>query len=48
MNRRPTREIQEAAVNNGMQTLWDGGLRRAVSGETTIEEVLMKVAAEML
>ena len=48
MNKRPTREIQEAAVTNGMATLWDGGLRRVTAGETTIEEVLMKVAAEML
>ncbi|MBL69130.1 MAG: hypothetical protein CMO74_11880 [Verrucomicrobiales bacterium] len=48
MNKRPTREIQQAAVNGGMQTLWDGGLRRVTSGESTIEEVLMKVAAEML
>ena len=48
MNKRPTREIQESAVQNGMQTLWDGGQRRVIAGETTIEEVLMKVAAEML
>jgi len=48
MNKRPTREIQQAAMDNGMQTLWDGGLRRVTAGETTIEEMLMKVAAEML
>ncbi len=48
MNRRPTREIQEAAVKCGMQTLWEGGLRRVTNGETTIEEALMKVASEML
>lgn len=48
MNKRPTREIQDMAVKGGMQTLWEGGLRRVTNGETTIEEALQKVAAEML
>lgn len=33
-------EIQKAAVAGGMQTMYDNGLRKVVSGVTTIEEVL--------
>jgi general secretion pathway protein E len=32
--------IKSAAIRNGMQTLRDAGLAKALRGETTIEEVL--------
>jgi general secretion pathway protein E/type IV pilus assembly protein PilB len=35
-----TMEIREAARRNGMRTLRDDGLRKAMSGSTTLEEVI--------
>lgn len=34
------REIQAAAVQDGMQTMYQHGLRKAAAGETTIDEVM--------
>ena len=31
--------IKHAACQAGMQTLWDDGVRKALAGETTLEEV---------
>lgn len=36
----PVRKIQEAAVRQGMITMFADGVRKAVAGETTLEEVL--------
>jgi general secretion pathway protein E len=33
-------ELRAAAVGEGMQTMYEDGLRKAVKGVTTIEEVL--------
>ena len=33
-------EIERAAIGNGMRTLYEDGLRKAVAGETSIEEIL--------
>jgi general secretion pathway protein E len=33
-------EIRAAAVKNGMETMYENGLKKAVTGVTTIEEVL--------
>jgi type II secretory ATPase GspE/PulE/Tfp pilus assembly ATPase PilB-like protein len=35
-----TMEIREAARENGMRTLRDDGLRKAMTGATTLEEVI--------
>ncbi|MFC3228219.1 type II secretion system ATPase GspE [Marinibaculum pumilum] len=40
MRRAEAREIQLEAVRNGMQTMYADGLRKALAGITTIEEVL--------
>ena len=40
-----TSAIRDIAVSNGMSTLRDTGLKRAVEGHTTIEEIL-RVTAE--
>ena len=42
----PTRELQEIAVNRGTITLWERGLRRAITGEAPLEEVLRVVSAD--
>ncbi|HEX2851076.1 MAG TPA: ATPase, T2SS/T4P/T4SS family [Acidimicrobiales bacterium] len=36
-------EIQELAISQGMQTMRDDGLRKAASGDTSLEEVLRAV-----
>ena len=33
-------ELMRAAVDDGMQTMYDNGMCKALAGETTIEEVL--------
>ncbi len=42
----PTRRLQEIAQSQGMETLWQAGLRRALRGETTLEEILRVVGLE--
>jgi general secretion pathway protein E len=42
----PTRRLQEIAQAQGMETLWQAGLRRALRGETTLEEILRVVGME--
>jgi type II secretory ATPase GspE/PulE/Tfp pilus assembly ATPase PilB-like protein len=48
MEKKPTRVIQQIAVEQGMRTLWQSGLARALAGETTLEEVTRKVAVEQI
>jgi type II secretory ATPase GspE/PulE/Tfp pilus assembly ATPase PilB-like protein len=48
MLKKPTRVIQEIAVNNGMRILWDGGLQMVVDRRTTLEEILKQVAADQV
>ncbi len=42
----PTRALQEVAIQQGMQTLWQKGIRRALSGQTSLEEILRVVAVD--
>ena len=44
----PTRALQQVAVQQGMQTMWQNGLNRALAGQTTLEEVLRVVAVEQV
>lgn len=44
LEKHPTRTLQDIAVKQGMQTLWEAGLRRVCSGFTTMEELLRVVA----
>jgi transposase-like protein len=39
-------KLQEIAQAQGMETLWQAGLRRALRGETTLEEILRVVGME--
>jgi type II secretory ATPase GspE/PulE/Tfp pilus assembly ATPase PilB-like protein len=43
-----SRQIMQLAIENGMRTLWDNGIRRVLAGETTIEEVAKKTATDQL
>lgn len=42
----PTRALQQVAIQQGMQTLWDMALRRALSGETPIDEIFRVLSAD--
>jgi general secretion pathway protein E len=44
----PTRALQDVAVRQGMQTMWQNGIKRVVAGQTTIDEVMRVVSAEQL
>jgi len=42
----PTRTLQEVAVDQGMQTMWSRGLRRALTGHTPLEEILRVISVD--
>jgi len=42
----PTRSLQQVAIQQGMQTLWQNGLRRVLRGQTTFEEIMRVLAAD--
>jgi general secretion pathway protein E len=46
MDKLPTRALQDVAINQGMQTMWQRGLRRALSGETTLEEIQRVISVD--
>jgi type II secretory ATPase GspE/PulE/Tfp pilus assembly ATPase PilB-like protein len=44
----PTSALEEIAIQQGMRSLWQNGLDRAITGQTTLEEVIRVLAADML
>jgi general secretion pathway protein E len=44
----PTRALQQVAIQQGMQTMWQNGIKKVVSGQTTIDEVMRVVAVDQL
>lgn len=44
----PTKQLEEIAIKAGMKTLWQNGLQRVVNGETSIEEMVRVLAADMV
>jgi type II secretory ATPase GspE/PulE/Tfp pilus assembly ATPase PilB-like protein len=48
LKRVPTSALEEIAVKSGMHTLWQNGIHRAITGQTTLDEVVRVLAAEML
>jgi type II secretory ATPase GspE/PulE/Tfp pilus assembly ATPase PilB-like protein len=44
----PTSALEEIAIQQGMRTLWQNGLYRAITGQTSIEETIRVVAADMM
>src|SRR6058998_3312802 len=43
-----TRSLQQVAIEQGMQTMWQNGLRRVQAGQTTVEEILRVIATDQL
>jgi type II secretory ATPase GspE/PulE/Tfp pilus assembly ATPase PilB-like protein len=48
MQKLPTKALQEVAVAQGMQTMWQRGLRRVYKGQTTLEEILRVISVDEL
>ena len=48
LQKKPTRALQQVAIDQGMQTMWQNGLRRVLAGQTTLEEVLRVIATDQL
>jgi general secretion pathway protein E len=48
MQKMPTKALQEVAVQQGMLTMWQRGLRRFYSGQTTLEEILRVISVDEL
>lgn len=46
LQKMPTRSLQKIAVGQGMQGLWDNGIRIASAGDSTLEEIMRVVAAD--
>ena len=46
LQKMPTRSLQQVANQQGMQTLWQMGLRRVVAGQTPLDEILRVVAVD--
>jgi type IV pilus assembly protein PilB len=44
----PTSALEEIAIQQGMRTLWQGGLYRAILGQTTLEETIRVLAVDMV
>jgi type II secretory ATPase GspE/PulE/Tfp pilus assembly ATPase PilB-like protein len=44
----PTRALQNVAIQQGLQTMWQDGLRRVLKGQTTLEEILRVIAVDQI
>ena len=47
LKKMPTSALEELATKQGMRTLWQNGLHRALSGQTTVEEIIRVLAADL-
>jgi type II secretory ATPase GspE/PulE/Tfp pilus assembly ATPase PilB-like protein len=47
LQRMPTRTLQQVATQQGMQTLWQNGIRRILAGQTTLDEIMRVLAADI-
>jgi type II secretory ATPase GspE/PulE/Tfp pilus assembly ATPase PilB-like protein len=48
LKKMPTSALEEIAIQQGMRTLWQNGLSRAITGQTTLEETIRILAADMM
>jgi len=48
LKKMPTSALEEIAIQQGMRTLWQNGLTRAIAGQTTLEETIRVLAADMV
>lgn len=48
LQKMPTRNLQQVAIQQGMATMWSNGLRRVLEGTTTLEEILRVISVDQL
>jgi type II secretory ATPase GspE/PulE/Tfp pilus assembly ATPase PilB-like protein len=48
LQKKPTRALQDVAIQQGMQTMWQNGLRRVLQGQTTLDEILRVISVDQL
>lgn len=48
LQKKPTRALQQVAIEQGLQTMWQDGLKRVIKGQTTLEEILRVIAIDQL
>jgi general secretion pathway protein E len=48
LKKMPTSALEEIAIQQGMRTLWQNGLTRAIAGQTSLEETIRVLAADMV
>jgi general secretion pathway protein E len=48
LKKMPTSALEEIAILQGMRTLWQNGLTRAIAGQTTLEETIRVLAADIV
>jgi type II secretory ATPase GspE/PulE/Tfp pilus assembly ATPase PilB-like protein len=44
----PTSALEDIAIQQGMRTLWQNGLSRAITGQTPLDEIIRVLAADMM
>ena len=47
LKKMPTSALEEIAIQQGMRTLWQNGLHRAITGQTTLEETIRVLATSL-
>ena len=48
LKKMPTSALEDIAIQQGMRTLWQNGLQRAIHGQTSLEETVRVLAADMI
>jgi general secretion pathway protein E len=48
LKKMPTSALEDIAIRQGMRTLWQNGLQRAIHGQTSLEETVRVLAADMI
>ena len=48
LDKMPTRALQQVAIDSGMRTMWQRGLGRALTGQTTLEEIVRVISVDEL
>ena len=48
LKKMPTSALEDIAIQQGMRTLWQNGLTRAITGQTTLDEIIRTLAADMM
>jgi general secretion pathway protein E len=48
LKKMPTSALEEIAIEQGMRTLWQNGLHRVITGQTSLEETVRVLAADLV